>query len=249
MNPILPHLRIEMREPERFRQAIAALESITTEVCLRFGKKRLTITQMDPANVCMVHLVVDASFCICYDVSESCFIAVNLHDLATILQRMQAHDTLTLTDHGDTLRVTFDDSKTERTYTLPYLDIIEPDQKLPGLKMKAATRLPSKAFHRAITDADLLGETIMFTSDEHGLTISAKRDDEFAYESTHRGATKSDGVQRAKYSVEYLKKIIEAKTVGGEALIEYSTDYPLRVTLGDEKLTITFILAPRVDSE
>lgn len=248
-NPPLPAIRIEMGKPERFRQAVKVLEGLVTEVRLRIGKTKMTMTEMDAANVCMARLIVDKSFCVSYEAAESCIVNLNLHDLHGLLRRMQDNDTLVLTNHEDKLRVTFDDSKSERTYTLPYLDISEREQKLPELKMEAKTRMPSKAFQRTILDADIIGETIAFTSDEHGFTVSTKNDAEFGYASTYKGATKSDGAQRSKYSVEYLKKIVDAHTVGGEAIIEHSKDYPLCVTFGDEHLELTFVLAPRVDSE
>ena len=249
MSEHLPAFRIEMGAPQRFRAAIAVIEALVTEVRFKLSKTKLTMSAIDPANVCIARLIVHADFCRRIDVTESCNINVNLHDLHRILERMQDHDTLKLTNHENKLRITFDDSKSERTYTLPCIEIADRDQKVPQLNLKAETRMPSKTFERTIYDADVLGETLTFTSKQGRFTISTKDDNHFSYESSYEGATKSTGEQRSKYSIEYLKKIADARTVGGEALIKHSTDYPLTVTFDTENLELLFVLAPRVDND
>ena len=55
---------------------------------------------------------------------------------------------------------------------------------------------------------------------------------------------------KAKYSVEYLKKMMDASKLCDNMVIQFNKDYPLMVdyTVVD-KLQLRFILAPRVEND
>ena len=53
---------------------------------------------------------------------------------------------------------------------------------------------------------------------------------------------------RARYSLDYLKKIIKAKKLSPETKISMSNDYPMKIQFEvPGKMQLGFILAPRVD--
>ena len=55
---------------------------------------------------------------------------------------------------------------------------------------------------------------------------------------------------KAKYSLEYLKKMISGSKLADKVSLQFNTDYPLKIqyTVLD-KLSMSFILAPRVDND
>jgi hypothetical protein len=55
---------------------------------------------------------------------------------------------------------------------------------------------------------------------------------------------------RARYSIEYLKKMIQAAKLAEKVSIEFSKDYPLKLSFKViDKLSLEFILAPRVEND
>ncbi|MCK5107122.1 MAG: hypothetical protein KAQ83_00160, partial [Nanoarchaeota archaeon] len=57
---------------------------------------------------------------------------------------------------------------------------------------------------------------------------------------------------RSKYSIEYLKKMINGSKISGDGnvLIQFNKDYPLKLEYKTiNKVQITFILAPRVEND
>ena len=53
---------------------------------------------------------------------------------------------------------------------------------------------------------------------------------------------------RARYSLDYLKKISKAKKLSPEAEMAMATDYPMRLEFNiPDKMRLGFILAPRVE--
>ena len=55
---------------------------------------------------------------------------------------------------------------------------------------------------------------------------------------------------RAKYSVEYLKKMIAGSKVSDNVDVRFNQDYPLRLDYKViDRVSLSFILAPRVEND
>ena len=55
---------------------------------------------------------------------------------------------------------------------------------------------------------------------------------------------------RAKYSIEYLKKMINGSKIADEMTIRFNKDYPLKLEYKAlDKVMLSFILAPRVEND
>ena len=53
---------------------------------------------------------------------------------------------------------------------------------------------------------------------------------------------------KARYPLEYLKKMIKASKFANKVALEFSNDYPMRIVFKDiDKINLSFILAPRVE--
>jgi proliferating cell nuclear antigen len=58
---------------------------------------------------------------------------------------------------------------------------------------------------------------------------------------------KVDGVVRARYPVDYLKKIVKAAKIADSVSLEWGQDYPMKLAFkAADKIYLSFILAPRV---
>lgn len=55
---------------------------------------------------------------------------------------------------------------------------------------------------------------------------------------------------KAKYSIEYLKKMANAGKLAEHVAVYFNTDYPLKLEYKvTDRLLMSFILAPRVDND
>ena len=60
----------------------------------------------------------------------------------------------------------------------------------------------------------------------------------------------SEDKVKAKYSIEYLKKMITASKLTNEVRIQFNKDYPLKLEYkAVDKLLLSFVLAPRVEND
>ncbi|MEK6872670.1 MAG: hypothetical protein AABW90_01495, partial [Nanoarchaeota archaeon] len=53
----------------------------------------------------------------------------------------------------------------------------------------------------------------------------------------------------SKYSLEYLQKMIKSSRLTDKVIINFSTNYPLRLDFNTPLIELSFILAPRVETE
>jgi proliferating cell nuclear antigen len=109
-------------------------------------------------------------------------------------------------------------------------------------------------FNSAIEDADIVAESVTFMADDKKFTILAEGDLSKA-KIEIRGddtkiVTKSKEALKAKYSIEYLKKMLGGSKLADTVEISFSKDYPLRLEYKViDKILLGFILAPRVESD
>jgi len=53
---------------------------------------------------------------------------------------------------------------------------------------------------------------------------------------------------RAKYSIEYLKKMLSGSKISDEVRVSFSTNYPVKIHfVAIDKMSLSFVLAPRVE--
>jgi proliferating cell nuclear antigen len=202
----------------------------------------------------MVHYKLLASSFSEYDAGGTPSFAINLQSFKQILRRATANDTLVLETQENKLKVVIRGSST-RTFHLPLLDLEEREQRVPDLKFNATVTTDALQLQMAIDDADIVAESLAFIVEDSSLQINAEGDlsralIEMVADGTTKIVIKEGQKVRARYSIEYLKKMIQAAKLSEKVTIEFSKDYPLKLSFKViDKLALEFILAPRVENE
>ena len=161
-------------------------------------------------------------------------------------------DILTLELSENKLKITLKSSST-RTFNLPIIDIEEKEQKVPDLKFPISVQIASSVLNEAVQDADTVAESVSFSAEPGEFRLTAEGDlNSAAIEIKEDETTKIEAAQpaKSKYSVEYLKKMIEGSKIADSVTVQFNKDYPLKMTYTTiDKVMLSFILAPRVDTD
>lgn len=245
-------MKLTLAEPKLLKESISIISDLVAETRIRVTKNILELIAMDPANVAMVIFrMPSASFSV-YDVKEDMTLAINLGNFKQVLRRAKPKDVMTLEALDGKLKITLKE-KNVRTFHLPLIDLEEKEQRVPNLTAKAEIEMPSETLNEAIEDTDIVGESVTFGATEKKLMISAIGDltkAEVAISADDSVKIRSEGEQKSKYSIEYLKKMIQGSKLATRVTIKFSNDYPLTLEYKElNKLSLTFILAPRVDTD
>ncbi|MBI3036162.1 proliferating cell nuclear antigen (pcna) [Candidatus Woesearchaeota archaeon] len=245
-------MRLTLSEPKYLKDSISIISELVNEAKLRISRDGIELVAMDPANVAMVIFKLLPTAFTEYDVEKPADIAINLANLRQIMRRAGPSDMLTLELDSNKLKVQLKSSST-RTFSLPVIDMEDKDQKVPELSFPVSIELDSTVFNEAVNDADIVSESVSLVAEPGKLTLEAEGDlNSAAIEIRDSESAKVVAKEKtkAKYSIEYLKKMIEGSKLSDRVLVQFNKDYPLRITYSTvDKVMMAFILAPRVDTD
>ncbi len=249
-------MRLTLAEPRYLKDSVLVISELVNEVNMHFYKDRMELLAIDPANVAMVNFKLLGSAFTEYKVPEEKVIGINLDQFTQILKRAKPTDSITLELDEDKNRLNiYFKSATVRHFSIALLDIEDREQKLPSLKFGVRIETNTLLFGDAIEDMDVIADSLSF----HALpnkfiiksegTTSSGRVEMTSDEETVIVSNQEDEIQ-SKYSIEYLKKIIKGSKLTNTVVLEFGHNYPLRAEYKlVDKLSLQFILAPRVSDE
>ena len=246
-------MRLTLAEPKYLKDSISVISELVNEAKFFVKKDGIELVAMDPANVAMVIFRLLSTAFTEYDAQKDTELAINLTQLKQILRRAKSNDTVTLEEEEGRLKIQFR-SDTVRTFALPTIELEEKEQRVPELTFPVSVETSASLLSEAIGDVDVIAESVTFTAEKTRMTISAEGD----MSKAHIEVKESDNTKinlkteqvKAKYSIEYLKKMIEGSKLADRVTIQFNNDYPLRLDYKQiDKVALSFILAPRVEND
>ncbi len=247
-------MKLTLTEPRYLKDSILIISELVNEVNIKMFKDRIELVAMDPANVAMVVFKLLGSAFAEYSVDKERTIGVNLINLTQILKRVKPTDILTL-ELDDTKNKLFLTLKgvTTKKFELGLLDIEEKEQKVPNLKFNAKVETNTLMFNDAIEDMDIIADSLSFSVANDKFIIESEGNvssGRVEIGSDDETVVEVNGNVNARYSIEYLKKIIKGSKLTNKVVLEFGQDYPLRVEyMILDKLALQFVLAPRTPTE
>jgi len=245
-------MRLTLADSKYLKESVSIISELVTEGTFKITPDNIELIAMDPANVAMVVFRLMGSTFTEYDVKKPELLGINLNNFKQVLRRAGANDSITLEVEENKLKITLKGTST-RTFHLPLIDVEEKEHKMPELKFSVTITTDSNILNEAIEDADIVGESVNFIAEPKRFVVSATGDlnkaniDIDAGEGTKITAT--DKV-KAKYSIEYLKKMIQGSKLSDKVKIQFAKDYPLELEYKEtNKVQLLFVLAPRVDND
>jgi proliferating cell nuclear antigen len=248
-------MKLVLAEPRYFKDSISIISDLVTEAKFKAGPDGIEMIAMDPANVAMVIFKLLSSSFTEYKVSGTEKIAINLNSLKQILKRAKGDDILTLETTDDNKLKVQMRSNTIRSFSIPTLEFDDKEQKVPTLDFPLTINTKSMVLSEAIEDVSVVAESVTLLGEKNQFSVKAEGELSKAFieikpDENTTIAVKSDNKHKAKYSLEYLKKMISGGKLSDNAVIHFNTDYPLKLEYKvTDKLLLAFILAPRVDND
>ncbi|MDP3733936.1 MAG: proliferating cell nuclear antigen (pcna), partial [Nanoarchaeota archaeon] len=226
-------MKLVLAEPKYFKESIAIISELVTEATLKAKKDQLELVAMDPANVAMVHFKLLSSCFTQYDFKEEENISINLNNLKQILRRAKSDDILTLETEENKLKIQFK-SNTVRSFSIPILELEDKEQKVPELNFPLTIETHSRILTDSIEDVSVVAESVTLLGEKDQFSVKAEGDLSKAFieiRPDERTVIKTESTDKykAKYSLEYLKKMILGGKLTDNVSIYFNTDYPLKL--------------------
>jgi proliferating cell nuclear antigen len=245
---------LKLDNPKILSDIISIISELVTEVRIKVNKDGMSIVAIDPANVALVSFKLPYSAFSQIEVEEE-ILGVSLDSLKSVLRRASSTSSLILQTEDNILKIQIQD-KITREFRLALIDIEQEEKSMPNLEFTSNIQMSGVDFAEAVEDCSVVADSCSFSSKEDKFIIRAKGSlnsakAEFSSDEVKIKEKKDKNEKEiiSRYSLEYLQKFIKATKLTDKVSLNFSKDYPLKMEFKTPNMELSFVLAPRVETE
>jgi len=237
-----------------FQDALDSVSVLVDECKIRLNEEELSIRAVDPANVGMVDLTLEAAAFESYE-ADGGVIGVNLARLEDIAGMANSGDLIHLELDEETRKLHIEIDGLSYTLALIDPDSIRQEPDIPDLDLAAEIVVEGAQIDRGIKAADMVSDHIRLRVDEtdEAFFIEAEGDTDDVNLKLDREdlIALTAGPADSLFSLDYLKDMNKAIPSDAEVTVELGEEFPVKLHYGfAEGLgNVTFMLAPRIQSD
>lgn len=234
------------------KNSIPIIAEIIDEGVFKVDQNGISMLSPDRTMVAVVDFKILSSTFDEYSVSSELTLGLNMANLAAVLRRVKSSDKLTLQMTEKSGLELIAEGNGRRRFMLPLLNITAEKPPIDQLKFQGKIEMESKVLEEGISDADVVSDSVILEAEPNAFRVSASSDISSTELELRKGETSLLNLEvstkaKARYPLEYLKKMIKAGKLSKHVLLEFGTDYPMRLGFREvDKVSLSFILAPRV---
>ena len=237
-----------------FQDALDSVSVLVDECKIRLNEEELSIRAVDPANVGMVDLTLEAAAFESYE-ADGGVIGVNLARLEDIAGMANSGDLIHLELDEETRKLHIEIDGLSYTLALIDPDSIRQEPDIPDLDLASEIVVEGAQLDRGIKAADMVSDHIRLRVDEtdEAFFIEAEGDTDDVDLRLAREdlIALTAGPADSLFSLDYLKDMNKAIPSDAEVTVELGEEFPVKLHYGfAEGLgNVTFMLAPRIQSD
>lgn len=241
---------VKIEDPVNFTKALELISELVSEVRIKINEFGMSITAIDPANVALVGFRLPKSAFSQFESGRE-VLGVNLDDLKKILKRAGARSSLTLKKNENKLEIKIED-RILRNFGLNLIEVegedIDFEEKVSRMSFSSKVELDSKDFISAIEDCSVVADACSFVVQDGKFIIKAKEMNSAQTEFSDEANISGENC-KARYSLEYLAKFMKGSKLTNKTSLQFANEHPLGMHLRIDLIELSFILAPRVETE
>ena len=239
---------------ETLAGALDPVATLVDECKVHLDESGLSIRAVDPANVGMVDLELDADAFESYE-ADGGLIGVDLTRLEDIVGMADRGQLVQLELDEETRKLEVRIDGLEYTLALIDPDSIRQEPDIPALDLPGRVVLEGSDLNRAVTAADMVSDHIALgiDADAELFYVDAEGDTD----DVHLELGREDlldleaGAAHSLFSLDYLKNMNRAVPGDAEVTLEIGEEFPIKIHYGfaDGMGQVTYMLAPRIQSD
>ncbi len=238
---------VKLENPGLLSRVIEIISELVIEVKIHVNEEGLSITAMDPANVSMVKFVLPKRSFSVFE-AEKEVLGINLDNLKRILKRSGPMSPLILERKENVLNIQIHD-RIKRNFNLSLIEIESEERDMPDMEFSSMVELNSSDFIDSVEDCMVVADACSFIIKEGKFIIEAKGLNSAMSEFSGDEAKISAENCKSRYSLEYLQKFIKGAKLSEKTVLKFANDHPLRIDIKNDFMDLSFLLAPRVETE
>jgi DNA polymerase III sliding clamp (beta) subunit (PCNA family) len=137
----------------------------------------------------------------------------------------------------------------KRNFKLNLIEVESEEKELPNLEFVANVSLNSVDLITSIEDCAIVADACSFIIRDGKFIMEAKSLNSAMSEFSGDEANIQAENCKSKYSLEYLQKFMKGAKLCEKTILKFAEDHPLRIDFKNPNMELSFILAPRVETE
>lgn len=238
---------VKLENPGVLARVIEIISELVTEVRIKINSSGLSITAIDPANVSMVKFVLPKNSFSVFETSDE-VLGINLENFKKILRRCGIGSSLIMEKKEGFLNIKILD-RIKRNFNLSLIEIESEEKEMPNLDYSSIVELNSLDFIDAIEDCMVVSDACSFVIENEKFIIEARGLNSALSEFSGDEAKIQAENCKSRYSLEYLQKFIKGAKLAERIILRFADDHPLKLDIKNEFMELSFLLAPRVETE
>jgi proliferating cell nuclear antigen len=251
-------MKLRIKDTKQFKDAMSAMATIVDEGTFHITDTGLQLRAMDPSRVAMVDFEWSKAMFEDFVLEKPQALCFAISTLIKLIRKTDKDDQIELNlIAGNKLQVSIV-GKGNRVFTMPLLEASAEEVPTPKITFNVNIKLTVEALQNALGDAAVVSDHIKIEADSEKLVFSAAGDLLGATATMLKGsesllAFEVKESQRAVFSLIYLTDITAcAQAVSDVAVLEFSTDMPLKLTFLQAQPDIArlaYYVAPRIEPD
>jgi len=244
----------KVKETDVFRTLISAVAEIIDEGIFKISDKGMSLTAPDRAMVAVVDLNIKPQIFESFKVEGEEKLGIDIPNFLSILKRAGGKDKVSLELKDSKLSIVIENSS-KRSFTLPLLEISEEEvPNIEQLEFKARVKMKPEVLQSGIEDASVVTDSVVLEATPSVFVMRAEGDVTSARLELEKGSESLLELEvkeeiKARYPLDYLRKMVKVARIANEVTVEWGNDYPMKMSFEMNGASISFVLAPRVTEE
>jgi proliferating cell nuclear antigen len=237
---------------EILKGIIEVTSPLVSEVKFNITKDGITLRAVDPAHVAMVDLILN----------HEAFEEYNANDMELGIDMDKFSSIMRLANSGSTVTLEFDEKANRLIITIGNLvrtmALIDtagmPDPKIPTLELPGTAVVKASEILQGVRASEAISDHLALTMNKDNFELYAEGDTDSVNLTLPKKLLvdlSATGKYKSLFSIDYFSNMI--KPVKGEdpVTIHLGNDNPTRVEfdIAEKKGHVTYLLAPRIESE
>lgn len=247
-------MKLVVQEAPALKSAIESIVSLVEEGQFEVKEDGLYLKAMDPSQISMVSFHMPKSAFVEYNVPSPTKIGIDINQLSSILARGKRGERVELSAEDGRLSVKFYAEKRKREFKIPLLEIGEGLSREPKIEYSSYVKIMADALKETLKDAKLVSSHVKLLLDQKSFHVEVRGESgdvkgEFEAGGEEVTEISTQSGSRATFPLQYLEDMIKAASASSIVTISLETDRPMKLSYEIEGASVTYYLAPRIETD
>jgi proliferating cell nuclear antigen len=247
-------MKLVVQEAPALKSAIDSIVSLVEEGQFEVKEEGLCLKAMDPSQISMVSFLMPKSAFVEYNVPQETKIGIDINQFSNILARGKKNEHVELSIEDGRLNVLFYAEKRKRNFKIPLIEIGEGLSREPKIEYSSYAKIHAEALKETLKDAKLVSSHVKLLLDPKAFLVEVRGENGDVKEEFEAGGgevteIKTENGSRATFPLQYLEDMIKAASASSVVTINLETDRPMKLSYEIEGASVTYYLAPRIETD